>query len=535
MVHNKTKKRQHNRAKKRHTKTSRKSKRGGFIVSKRFMDEAASRYYNSNVSVKDTYNVVMDKLIKHSNKKLISYSSLYGLIVKMTIPADSAYYNLFIDDEGKGINEFIMKITFLSDMRTVISSRTVEQIKYNKEQVRKEPFGHAIKEPVSQQEMEHERSIQSKIFKDSINIFGKSIVPDIQFFESLVYDLTQNYDHLIPDPQTDMNGARILREYFVDASNKGVNKIGVFMMKYADGFDTMWNIEDEGGDKKQAVSLYRIYHILLGLLGYVHGDAHGGNIMIKKPMSDKQGITNGYIIDFGRVTTINFKDYKLEPFSMKHVNDTAMLTNYINVVIRHIYMNCDIARRIRRDPPREWACISIAWPGDPLVVPMDIPTIVRDIQKYLTYFINDGGKYRKDILETISMTYGLTPLPNQNKPASPMDTEPDVPPPVVQPPVAQPPVAQLRIVPAPGMLGAPAPDLSGQFKKLNERRKLQGIAAPTRQMKVIDAKRRMEQDVKTDIANKPVAAVPIKRAPLPKLNLREQKVQGQWRKPMPRK
>lgn len=529
MVHNKTKKRQHNRAKNKHTKTSRKSKRGGFIVSKRFMDKAASNYYNSNISVKDTYNAVMDKLIKHSKKKLISYSSLYGLIVKMTIPADSAYYNLFIDDEGKGINEFIMKITFLSDKsRISISSPTVEKIKADKERKR-EPFGHAIKEPVTQQEMEQERSIQSKIFKESINIFGKSIVPDIQFFESLVYDLTQNYDHLIPDPQTDMDGARILREYFMDAPRKGVNKIGVFMMKYADGFDTMWNIEDEGGDKKQAVSLYRIYHILLGLLGYVHGDAHGGNIMIKKPMSDKHGITNGYIIDFGRVSTIRFEDYKLEPFSMKHVNDTAMLTNYINVVIRHIYMNCDIVRRNMRYPPRQWACISIAWPGDPLVVPMDIPTIVSDIQKYLTYFINDGGKYRKDILETISMTYGLTPLPNQNKPASPMDTEPDVPPPVAQPPVVPAPA------PAPGMLGGPAPDLIGEFKKLNERRKLQGIAAPTRQMKVIDAKRRVEQDVKTDIANNPVAQVPIKRAPPRKLNWRDPKAQAQWRKKIPMK
>jgi hypothetical protein len=237
-----------------------KTYRGGFIASKQGFT-ILQEQSRQGISKKTTYKTLINNIILNSTKKLISYSSLYGLILKMSIVGDE--YNYFVDAEGNVIKDFLIKLSFIHEGVSSSSIVSLEPALNSKPLPKKNT--------VSIDEFQAEHKVQKDIFKQSIGAFGKAIVPDIQFFET--------YLELIDDPRNAYlftfipEDDAILNAYFADAIAKNVKKIGVFIMKYADNYDTLDNVytkyyNEKNNDKlNELVLIYRIHHILLGLLG----------------------------------------------------------------------------------------------------------------------------------------------------------------------------------------------------------------------------------------------------------------------------
>lgn len=365
-----------NKNKKTRTYKKHKTHTGGFILSKLgykiFNDKMKVNLTtkNSYNAKKDAYNDMLNYLIKNSTKKLISYSSLYGLILKMTV---SDYY--FVDSDGIFIKDFLIKVSFIHD-----NSSGGIPLNARLDNGQKLP----TKRTITRLDFAEEHNVQKEIYLESIHAFGKAIVPDVQFFNI--------FEELLEQPQrsTFFTGVKddddILTSYFNEASKQNVKGIGVFLMKYADNYDVMTNIyskyyKDQDIRKlSQLVLSYRVHHILLGLLGFVHQDAHGENIMINKDDN-----SSALIIDFGRIKRINFDPMGIvKRFSLSQATDDTNLELFVNEIIRNIKNNCDIARNSLRIPPKDWPCMKIGQWG--VINATQTKQLIQTLQRYLDYF-----------------------------------------------------------------------------------------------------------------------------------------------------
>ena len=411
-MNNKSKKLNNKRYKK--SKKNIDIKKGGFFFSNKRIDK--DTFINSSISnLYQFYQTLLIELLSNSKFKLLSDTSLYGLIFLGEIQ-NPQYY--FTDSKGNEIRKYIIKGSFISNEPRYI---TVDKIQN--------------KETVTLKEFEDEIKIQEDIYLKSLKRYYEPIVPDIQLMPTSIKldKLDGNKDKQIFDID------RISLQHFInniiykdedekDKINKYFEKIDntnitfhIFIMKYLENYYTFhevmelikqkifqdYNTENKEGferkkyndytdyvdslikknkDYKKKYSdiqyieqlqnklknelqnirnntnmtkneynetlsilkysqrdisllkqelnrlklteeenkklellqkpkyIYSLYHIMLGLLGYIHGDAHGGNIMIyydKGSPKESLGKLKAYIIDFGRITYDENLDYDI--------------------------------------------------------------------------------------------------------------------------------------------------------------------------------------------------------------------------------
>lgn len=301
------------------------TQKGGFL----FTDAAEKYMLENGINDKNKfYNIVINEYIKKSKKKLISYSSLYGLIISMTLNDDIIQkFNgyMFMDTSGNIIKTFLLKLSFINDNPIKIDIQGINSPKMT----------------VTEYEFTEEVKLHKKIFIKSINAYGKSIVPEVFLGGQTIFSLNdETYKNISVD---DKNKQMILEGYLNAAIKQNINIVGIYIMKYTEGYITYYdNVEKYAGNQQiinELNEIYRTYHILFGLLGYVHKDAHGGNIMIDFDNRD------AFIIDFGRIEKIQLDCYdKTYRFSLKHDILASELLRYITVIIKYINNKCDEVR-----------------------------------------------------------------------------------------------------------------------------------------------------------------------------------------------
>ena len=329
------------------------------------------------------YQDLIKETILNSRFELLSDTSGYGLIFLGSIENSEKCY--FKDANNNIISKYILKGSFISDYPTIIEGNGINE-----------------KQSVTLKELNDEIKTQIEIYLKSLKVFNTNIVPDIQLFpESINIDYNVIIQNLKTDTQESIDKKEKLLKYFeISQKYEDVN-FNVFIMKYVENYDTYDNIleiinnlepeleeyKEEETDKEmdernirnekkiEEVNklqnksiqklryIYIIHHLLLGLLGYIHGDAHGGNIMI---YFDKNNIEKSlheykaYIIDFGRLNKINIFNFNLNMYKENDINTTNILINTIIYIINSIDNNCDTVRKESSEPKELWSCIDIS-------------------------------------------------------------------------------------------------------------------------------------------------------------------------------
>lgn len=321
---------------------------GGFFLTKEAMD-----IFGKGASYYDFINYIF----ANSTRKLISYSSLYGIIIRLDLNPQAKKY--VIDVDGIPITRFLVKFSFISKREKEIKG-TVD----------------ARKMTLTEREFTDEFRVQRDIFKKSVRVFGRPIVPDVQLGEVIIYDLrsVRTSNTLMSDVKKDND---IINGYIDEALSRGITKCGMMMMKFADGYqtygkyfeDAVATVKDGNYEavykyKEVLDRVYRKFHVLLGFLGYVHGDAHAYNIMIKDE-------NDALIIDFGRYmkTGITF--------------DANWDKNVIKVVDT-IGNNCDIWRRSKGRMKKDWPCTDLGQWDDLHPTSQKYYTLMDDLINYLS-------------------------------------------------------------------------------------------------------------------------------------------------------
>ena len=489
-------KKNNNKSKKLNNKRYKKSKKninidfkkGGFF----FSDEKINNDTFSNSSISNLYNnykSLLIELLLNSKFKLLSDTSLYGLIFLGEIK-DSKYY--FTDSEGVEITKYIIKGSFITEYHMSIEGE-----------------GMIRKQSVKLKEFENEIKIQKDIYLKSLERYYEPIVPDIQLIptsikldklddnrniDSTPREVVKNNIQAIPETYFQNNIDRIPLQYFIDniiykddnekdKIKKYFEKIDntnitfrIFIMKYIENYYTLYDIEDllkekifqdynaeneeglvrkkyneytdyvdslirkkkkyteikkdinsyieyilelksrkefkteqehkghnyllweatrelsrlrqdlnrhtlkEEENKKLELLqkpkyIYSLYHILLGLLGYIHGDAHGGNIMIyydKDRPEESLDELKAYIIDFGRIKYDKNLDYDI----IQNPNPQIKKNKIFNV-IKNIDEFCDIVGRDRGYKKHDWECYRIYR----LIDKFDIKKIIKIVNQ----------------------------------------------------------------------------------------------------------------------------------------------------------
>lgn len=328
-------------------------KKGGFLINHNGKQRASSIEGN-----KQKYERLLIDTIKNSKLELISESSLHGLIFLATIQSHEKCY--FKDAEGNPIMKYIIKGSFISRQRKAIRNDKL----------------HIRKETMNPEEFLNEIKIQREIYVQSLGTFYTNIVPDIQMIsESTTVDLKT--PKIFLDTLEDKEQRDRVKIYFDLAKKQGIGSFNIFVMKYTDNYYTYQDIVTKINritthKIKQNLllklkNIYIVYHVLLGLLGYVHTDAHGKNIMIyydKDNPDSSLDLCKAYLIDFGRIKKIVVGDFDLDVFVPKFNQnevdfDTYGLRLIIQDIIGEINENCDIVRKQRDIIRDEWGCIKI--------------------------------------------------------------------------------------------------------------------------------------------------------------------------------
>ena len=197
----------------------------------------------------------------------------------------------------KPIRTFLLKLSILDNIGETVLLRLPANMKLT---VKEKDFG-------------EEADLQNHIYEDTYEM-GESIAPACIFpsYIDNIQTTTQNYNKILnilvkPDIDNDFYLKSILKE----AVKKRINRFGIIVMEFADGYKTLTEIlSDRTADvttKNKAMIQAKIAHLKLYESGYVHGDCHASNVMVKLDYLGFMTPPNtgkALLIDFGRTKRI---------------------------------------------------------------------------------------------------------------------------------------------------------------------------------------------------------------------------------------
>lgn len=334
-------------------------KKGGFIYSDKGIEHLKQ---NPDKTYTDLFKHVMD----NSKKTLISYESLYGLIFRVEL--NSGVPSYFMGADKTEIRKFLLKISFINSGTRYVIKTHVQGVPIPK------------KVTMNKSSFEAEMKTQKDIFIKSIEEFGQSIVPEIQLHDNVIHDLTpETMESLATD---DVIKNNIIKAYIDDAIKNKIKTYGAIVMAYAEGYQTMKERRKTVQTVDDDIRIYKKFQILLGLLGYVHQDAHQQNFMIKDE-------NNAYIIDFGSAKSINLPRGNWK-------------TN-LRSIIKIISDECDLTRKRVRVNKRDWPCQQTAKWATLIHSPYDYDLLEDDVGALLDYFKkNHSGEDKRELLKRIT-------------------------------------------------------------------------------------------------------------------------------------
>lgn len=287
---------------KKHILKNDKKQKGGLLINNKGKEKVDSEYMEESDLIKET--------IKNSTFKLLSESSLYGLIFLGTINDDEYCY--FKDSMNNPIKKYILKGSFIKDEDATLF--------LNDENLKE-------KQTVYKEEFDSEIENQAIIYKRSLETYNTSIVPDIQQFSTSF----KEKDLIKPFIKNITNQAEQekMKEYM---KHRNGSVFHIYIMKYLENYYTYTDVKEkihklEDKTKVQELSnillfIYIFYHLLLSFLNYHHKDANPNNIMIYYDEENPEDSLNefkAYIIDFG-IGDFNMTRYK-QVFNKKNIQE----------------------------------------------------------------------------------------------------------------------------------------------------------------------------------------------------------------------
>ena len=322
---------------------------------------------------KDKFHI-FNTIIHNSDIRLISHSSAYGLVFGLTLK--DGVEPIHMDSEGNQNRHYAIKMGFIHHSTHGIFHFANNLGNHGEEKT-------IIKETVDEDEFIQEVVLHREIYDTSIQTFNKSIVPDVIKDGYYIVDRDAN-DHsfhlvrkLLKSVQDEPSKKLLVHYYndFRDESNRYARPkgrfIGLYLMKFLDGYQPI-PIAPNGRSLLYPIRdkrLYRVVHIMLGIIGYIHGDAHTNNVLIRARGDD----IDIKVIDFGRIIPIP----PLNP--LRHIQRPIdMNVEKITTIVHNIKRNCDIFRRNHSIPINQWQCYSLFWSG---IRPYEINELTEFIQE----------------------------------------------------------------------------------------------------------------------------------------------------------
>lgn len=331
----------------------RKTKKGGrFLLSENKIKEFKNIGLTSDSYAKNRryYNGVLDSIIQMSQIKLLSQdmpvdeggdTSNYGIIFKISLKDHnvSPFVKLNIIPEPKISDNNLLKKSSYTEVRTFLLKLSfIHEINAEETIIRNYP-NHVRKKSVSEKGFDKETFLQNESYKATY-IFGESVVPAC-LSPSYIAEFKDDPIFLKLCIAAETETGNYLRLLASEAEKKGVNKFGIFLMEFAEGFTTLDSIIKDihitQEDKDKARILAKASHIILYNKQFVQGDCHEQNVMVNL---NYKGSGKALIIDFGRAEKI-----------AANTNEYDKILDHINLISNKRFQK---AGQVISKPQYEW-------------------------------------------------------------------------------------------------------------------------------------------------------------------------------------
>jgi len=375
----------------------------------------------------DPTRSVFEKVISNSKVNLISYGSLYGLMFKLKL--NEGVQPFHRDSLGKDNKEYIIKMGFIEDR---------QRFGFGERIVGAERGVRTIKQTVNTEDFVKEAQTHRDIYEKSLRKYGISIVPDVMKDGFLVLNLNQRQDVKIIEKLLskiqDSRDQDLFRQFYSKFTQPRVisirdhlglprniqvqgKRVGLYMMKRVEGSgistlpkrETFRNralYEDAKRVYELKKHVYRKAHILLGMLGYIHGDAHHQNIMINYDR-EARGVKDVKLIDFGDVTPV-------PELRVERPEDVTIQT--VNTIVKKTVQYCDVVRKKQGYQHLQWPCMKLFWSE----VITQYPRIVVD-NEFLRRMTSDiQGWWRRNLTQSEERDEFVTAQPTREATRAPV-------------------------------------------------------------------------------------------------------------------
>lgn len=310
------------------------------------------------VIANEKYTHPLNAYIENSIISVLSYESVYGIILKLEYigKKEDCPYLSIDENQMKPLTQIILKLAIIDKYEESLPRLKVRNEIVHKATMTRNGFYAEIRR-------------QFKLVKDTIQLY-EPICPTIIFwdiqrlpketakktiFGKTVAKLTHTLfdsirDRINTQPSGDYTDPLMNIMQWMD-SIKFEIKVGILAMEMMDGYDTLHSIILSNPMQEKTYIIYAIYELIrLGSLGYVHGDSHMGNILIHPtvPYFGKEYAGRAMLIDFGRTErTTKYISSKCKEILLGEFDDDAVLFKIIKELItpfvRKFYEPIDIA------------------------------------------------------------------------------------------------------------------------------------------------------------------------------------------------
>jgi hypothetical protein len=259
----------------------------------------------------------LTSFLKDSDLKLFSKSSRGGVLFEVK----NTKSDIFISTRSNRINETIHNILF-----KVVFIKT-------------DPFETSVKfndvymDLIEESDFINEVKIQRDIFIKSLDEYLEPICPSIIYCEittlkDLFLFFHKNTENLMHTEEVEeLNTSLSLLQEFAKNLNPS-KRIGILFMEKMQGFSPIASVVTDLNSPYVLMALFEIYRMYD--LGYLHGDIHGGNLLIDvdyEYFDNHRGRV--IIIDFGR----SFKPRNIPKIKPNMENIVEIITQNIDTVI----------------------------------------------------------------------------------------------------------------------------------------------------------------------------------------------------------
>jgi hypothetical protein len=155
---------------------------------------------------------------------------------------------------------------------------------------------------VTEAELLNEATIQYNLYNNKF-LNGNNIVPPILSPKPMI--ITNIDDILFKSSMTNSD----FKNAYLAARQNGATSMGAICMGFAEGYDTLNNlIANYAANLRVYITLARLAYLMVLYQGYIHGDAHGSNVLINPIYKD--WVSPDYpgralVIDFGSARRLN--------------------------------------------------------------------------------------------------------------------------------------------------------------------------------------------------------------------------------------